>query len=192
MKIINRTKWDTLDLKKILTKALHEEEKIEGRLSNKGYLEVEIISAGKWNKKFIEYFKSKNRDIPEVRKAYSGYAYINGDYMKLRLPDTNIDTDKLAKLFIHELKHIRGFRHKDMISYIEYNTNWAKDYIINLKAKIKKPKEDLQIKRYKHVLEMYTKKVNQLKRLKNQIKKWESKKKYYEKVLANGNIKGGK
>jgi hypothetical protein len=111
--------------------------------------------------------------------------------MKLRLPDTNINPDKLAKLFIHELKHIRGFRHKDMISYIEYNTSWAKNYTINSKAKIEKPKEDLQIKRYKHILEMYTKKVSQLKRLKNQIKKWESKKKYYEKALiANGKMKG--
>jgi len=53
-----------------------------------------------------------------------------------------------------------------------------------------KPREDLQLKRYNRVIEMISQKEKILKRLRNQIKKWSVKKRYYEKVLtATGKLK---
>lgn len=53
-----------------------------------------------------------------------------------------------------------------------------------------KPKVNLQLKRYEHVIKMIKRKEKILKRLRNQIKKWNQKRKYYERILvANGKIK---
>ena len=195
MKIINKTNWQTLDLKRILTKALNEDDKIEGKCKNSKYLEVEIVDCPKSPKWVIEHYKKCGMGFPQGRRAYTGNAFLNGYNMKMRLPENEIDKRKLVKLFRHELTHIRGYKHNKMIYWLSDNDigNWMDsdiNYPIRQKENKTKPKVDLQTKRYEHVMRILKAKKSQLKRLQNQIKKWSHKRKYYEGVLvANGKIK---
>ncbi len=115
--------------------------------------------------------------------------------MTLRVPRGKIDPRLLARVFKHELDHCRGFKHNQMggrfldMGNLEKD-NWALNYPIRQKESKVKPKPDLQLERYNHVLEMLKAKKSQLKRLQNQIKKWNQKRKYYESILiASGKIK---
>jgi len=191
MRIINKTDWKTEDLKKILTKALNEDDKIEGKYLYRNQLEIEIVYSKGPRRWVVESYKKRNLEMPE-HWLYSGYAYYNGSLMRLRVPRKEISKVLLAKIFIHEMGHIRGYKHSSMGGWIDIEASWAKDdkYQIRKKENRKKPREDLQLKRYKHVIEMIKQKGKILKRLRNQIKKWNVKKRYYEKVLtAAGKIK---
>ena len=187
MKIINKTHWETRPIWKLLTEALKRNEKIEGRFMHRKYLEVEIV-----------YSKKKNWGQPE--QHFTGHATYNGSTMTIRVPREKIDTRVFARVFDHELYHNRGFKHNKLGviggRFLNLNTlekdNWALEYIMTLKEpKLKlKPKVDLQLKRYNHVLALLKDKKSNLKRLQNQIKKWTQKRKYYEHILVtNGKIK---
>jgi len=185
MKIINKTDWKTEDLKRILTKALNEDDKIEGRYRYRSQLEIEIVYSKGPRKWVVESYKRRNLEIPE-HWLYSGYAYFNGNLMRLRIPKEKIKKVILAKIFIHEMGHIRGYRHSGMGRWTEIDVPWIKDdeYQIRKKEVNKKPREDLQLKRYNHVIEMIREKEKILKRLRNQIRKWNQKRKYYERILV--------
>jgi len=106
----------------------------------------------------------------------------------------------LAWVFIHELFHTLGRRHGAMIGnyYNKWKSgylsdpekmNWIDDLPLRKKEIKIKLKEDLRLKRYEHVIAMLKDKKSKLKRLQNQIRKWNQKRKYYEQVLiANGKI----
>jgi len=70
--------------------------------------------------------------------------------------------------------------------WIDIETLWIEDdeYQIKKKEIRGKPREDLQLKRYKHVIEMIKQKEKILKRLRNQIKKWNVKRRYYQRILT--------
>jgi hypothetical protein len=181
MKINNKTNWNEKDLRKIFSKAMSLNDKIEGRYPRKSQLLVEVVYA--------------KRTWAKIDNQFSGYAYRNGNYMKLKVPRKQFDQRLLARVFIHELYHCRGFSHDQMgevylnIKNLEED-NWALEYPVRKILPKKKPKEDLQIKRYEHVLAMLKDKQLKLKRLQKQVKKWNAKKKYYEKTLvAAGKIK---
>lgn len=199
MKIINKTNWRTSDLKKILIRAVDKDNKIEGKCQNAKYLEVEIVDCPPTPKWEYEYYKNRNEEYPhpQGRKAYTGWAFLKGNKMQLRLPKDWIDKKRLVKLFIHELTHIRGYKHYQMDywktdeeigNWMDSDTDYPirqKEIEIKPKKEIEvKPKVDLQIKRYNHLLEVLKTKRSQLKRLQNQIKKWDQKRKYYETVLT--------
>jgi len=189
MKIINKTNWDTLDLKKVLTKALDEDDKVEGRYEYRSYLEVTISYSKGYPSWVIRHYQKENREIP-IRERYSGSAWVNGTRMTLRVPREKFDVKRFARIFIHEMSHIRGIRSHRVIGVVkDEDLKWTKDYSVRQEETKVKPKTDLQVRRYEHVLEMLKAKKSQLKRLQNQIKKWNQKRKYYESVLiANGKI----
>ena len=191
MRIINKTDWKTADLKKILTRALNEDDKIEGKYLYRNRLEIEIVYSKGPRKWVVESYKKRNLEMPE-HWLYSGYAYYSGNLMRLRVPKREISKALLAKMFIHEMGHIRGHKHSGMGRWLDIETLWIEDDEYQIKKKeIKgKPREDLQLKRYNHVIEMIKQKEKILKRLRNQIKKWNAKKRYYQRVLtAAGKIK---
>lgn len=194
MKIINKTNWDTLDLKKVLTRALDEDDKVEGKYGYRSYLEVTISYSKGYPSWVVKRYQERNKELP-VRERYSGNAWVGGTRMVLRVPRGKIDTRLLSRVFKHELDHCRGFKHNQMGGrYLDTKDlgrdNWALSYPIRQKEARVEPKPDLQVRRYEHVLEMLKAKKSQLKRLQNQIKKWNQKRKYYESVLvASGKIK---
>jgi len=72
-----------------------------------------------------------------------------------------------------------------MVGWWFIDVPFAKNYqVLPHISKEKKPKPDLQLKRYQHVLKMVKQKTKQLKRTQTLLKKWTQKKKYYEKVLV--------
>lgn len=190
MEIINKTGWDTLDLKKVLTRALDEDDKIEGKYKYRSSLTVAISYSKGHPSWVVEHCKKGGRELP-ARELYSGSAWVGGSRMKLRVPREKFNVERFARVFIHEMSHIRGFRsHRAIGTVKDEDLKWTRGYSVKEKEIKVKPKVDLQLKRYEHVLVMLKAKKSQLKRLQNQIKKWNQKKKYYESVLvANGKIK---
>ena len=175
MKLLNKSRWKTLDLKKLFTEVIRRNSKVEGKLDQWKKIEIEIIS-------------SRNR-------CYSGHAMYNGAYIRLRFPTENIDPVFVAWLFEHELYHIRGYHHNQLDKATMGRGSmdewaWAKEYSIEATLPKSKPKEDIQLKRYNRILAVIQTKAKTLKRLQNQIKKWTLKKRYYEKTLvASGKLK---
>jgi len=190
MKITNKTNWDTLDLKKVLTRALDEDDKVEGKYKYRSYLEVTISYSKGYPSWVIKHYQKQNKELP-IRERYSGSAWVGGTNMGLRVPREKFNVGHFVEVFIHEMSHIRGIRSHRAIGTVEdEELRWTKDYPVRQKEIKVKPKPDLQMRRYEHVLEMLKAKKSQLKRLQNQIKKWNQKRKYYESVLvASGKIK---
>lgn len=188
MIIVNKTHWDTDNLRKILIKALNDDDIIESKYQYRSGLKIVIVYSkghSSWAIKNYGGLKLAPREL------YSGYAWLNGSEMRLRVPREIFNVKRFVKLFIHEMSHIRGIRSHRMIGTVKSkDLEWTKNYLVK-REKIKiKTKVDLQTKRYEHVLAALKIKKTQLKRLQNQIKKWTQKRKYYESVLmANGKIK---
>jgi len=168
MKIENETNWDTLSLKKFSTYLLRWSEKgPEGKLPD-------------WQRKNLTI-----QVIHSKRTTYSGYALYDSTWMKLFLPKEEINVERLARLFLHELDHIRGYRHNQMPKW--YDMDIPRDihlWTISSKQIIEKPKKDIQLVRYERVKQLVDEKKAKLARLQKQLKKWTQKQKYYERVLA--------
>lgn len=187
MKVINSTEYQTKDLNKIFIECC------KTKLDSWKNLRVEvsyvksrwITGKAPYGGRKVEIFLPRNpidKEYIEVRwHIPRPYAYLNFKRV-------------LAWVFIHELHHVLDRHHREMIgSYFNkwsgYLSNSEKmSWVDNLplrKKEIKiKPKEDLRLKRYEHVIKMIEQKEKILKRLRNQIKKWNTKKRYYEKVLT--------
>lgn len=58
MRIINKTDWKTEDLKKVLTKALNEDDKIEGKYRYRSQLKVEIVYSKGPRRWVVEYYRN--------------------------------------------------------------------------------------------------------------------------------------
>lgn len=185
MKVINKTHWDTSDLKRILVKALNEDDKVEGKYKYRSYLEITISYSKGWPSWVIKHYQKQNKELP-IREIYSGRVLVNGTGMKLRVPREKFNVKHFARIFIHEMSHVRGIRsHRAIGTVKDEDLEWTKDYSVKQKEIKEKPKVDLQLKRYEHVIKMIEQKENILKRLRNQIKKWNAKKRYYERVLTS-------
>lgn len=193
MKVINKTHWNTSDLKRVLVKALNEDDKIEGRYKHRSYLRITIVYSKGWPSWVIKHYQKQNKELP-IRKVYSGSAWVNGTVMGLRVPREKFNVEHFVEVFIHEMSHIRGIRSHRAIGTVEdEDLVWTRDYSVRQKEIKVKPKPDLQMRRYEHVLKMLKDKKSQLRRLQNQIKKWNAKRRYYERSLtAAGKIKGGR
>jgi len=194
MKVINSTEYQTKDLKKIFIECC------KTKLDSWKDLKIEVsYSKSRWitgkapyGRKKVEIFMPRNPIDREYIEAKwpepRPYAYLNFKRV-------------LAWVLIHELHHILDRHHREMIG--NYYNKWKSGYLSDpermswvddlplRKKEIKtKPKEDLQLKRYEHILAMLKDKKSKLKKLQNQIRTWNQKRKYYERVLvANGKIK---
>ena len=138
----------------------------------------------------IKHYQKQNKELP-IRKVYSGSAWVGGTRMTLRVPREKFNVEHFVEVFTHEMSHIRGIRsHRAIGTVKDEDLEWTKKYSVTQKEARVKPKVDLQLKRYNHVIEMIKQKGKILKRLRNQIKKWNTKKRYYEKILTvSGKIK---
>jgi len=193
MKIINKTNWNTNDLKKIIIKALNEDDKVEGKFTRRNKLEITIKHSKGYPSWVVDSYKRNGKELAP-RQRYSGCAYLNGNRMRLCVPREAFIVSQFVRLFTHEMSHIRGIRSHRLIGDVDSkDLEWTRNYSVGLEKTNVKPKVDLQIKRYEHVLAALEIKKTQLKRLQNQIKKWTQKKNYYENVLsANGKLKEDK
>jgi hypothetical protein len=170
MKIDNRTHYVTSDLKAFILRGIKESVK-SGEDNRTQMLTVKVVY-------------SRNREWGGY--GYSGYAFYNGRFMRVRVPKIAIDMEQFARLVMHEYDHIVGYRHKQMDG--QYDTAWVKDYEIRIQAPKVKEKIDVRAVRYERTKKLLEKKQTQMKRLQTSIKKYSKKIKYYEKMMSKGNV----
>ena len=117
MKVKNKTNYDTRFLQSLFIKC----DKHEG--ANPKYREVCV-------------YKSK-------RNRVHGRAWIRSRYIDMYLPD-DADIKSVVRVYIHELGHNLGLRHKDMVDISLIDTAWITDIAIPLKKqKLIKPKSNI-------------------------------------------------
>ena len=169
MQVTNKTRYETRDLRRIFCEVIRRSSKVEGPVE-------------RWQIKHLSVTVKTTKGVGR----YKGWATLHGATMFIKLPDEKATPTMTAWLFDHELQHIRGYGHRQMSrnSYRWEEWEWAKDLPLRMKAEKTKPVEDLQLRRYQHVVEMVEQKTKATRRLQGQLKKWTERKKYYEKALA--------
>jgi len=170
MKVVNKTKWNTMDLRKIFCRCLKKDEKAEGKLYQRKRLTVHV------------HARRQNRGV------CSGEATYNGIWIQINIPkDMNERLiESICYVFLHELQHTRGYHHgqfseivlRDMAKVI------APDYTLTKTIEVKKEAPDIQQIRYDRAVINLKKAETRFKRAKTIYKKWTLKVKYYEKVFA--------
>lgn len=98
----------------------------------------------------------------------------------------------IARIFIHELGHCMGIKHTrdGHCSTMERSySDWIKEtftdeYTPQVQEPKEKPKQDLQMKRYRAALVNLKRATTRLKRATTITKKWRQKVQYYERAMA--------
>ena len=165
MKIVNKTKYSTRFLRKIFIAC----EKHEGT---------------NWKHRQVEVRPKKG---PRIH-AFAGY---NARYVVMKLPITPNDNEygsnkyHLARVYIHEVGHNLGLRHKDMLSHYGIDVSWLGNNepipLKTVKAKVKIP---VIKQREVHAIKKLEEWEKKLKRAKTLVRKYKMKVKYYEKRKA--------
>lgn len=187
MKIKNKTVWDTKSLRRLFSLCVKWMVKCGEKRINKG-LVVEMVYGG-YSGQGSFYRKWMLIRVPNPKRP-SWVDRTGG------LPLIRLNTLQVAEIFCHEYCHNLGYRHGgelrrcstpedfylgDMAKHFGFK--WEEFEIPKRSVKVK-PKIDLQLKRYQHVLKVVEKKTKQLKRIHGQLKKWVAKRKRYERVLV--------
>lgn len=100
MKVVNDTDYDTIEIRKIFTKVLNYDEKVEGEIGRNLYIHLKYsrsmwVSGRAWmNTGSVEMF------LPKLTVEYG-----------LRPGIFSLEQD-IAFVFMHELQHCRGYRHR--------------------------------------------------------------------------------
>lgn len=204
MKLINKTDYDTLALKKLFTRCLTELEKLEGKLPQRNRLLIEVKSRtfGTRGKaiyggyKIWMYISSAKRLKKWVEKKVAAHL---GDERYRKWADQVLGRAAtvydVAWVFLHELQHSYGYHHDKISNGVlqKMAEGFCNEYELKMKEpEPAKPKEEIQLKRYNHVIKMISKKESQFKRLSSSLRKWRIKQRRYEKILvAAGKIKNG-
>ena len=125
MKIENKTKWDTKDLRKVFKLALNADNKIEGRFNK----HLTVIVKYRNIRQIVKNQIRLGYWTPNETYYYKGCAYYNIGWMRISLPKENINPKIVAQVFIHELEHCRGFRHNQMGKWFKLDVSFLSNYI---------------------------------------------------------------
>lgn len=202
LKIDNQTNYETKDLKALFHKCMEQEGvdtafikviKFTPRRRSSGYVK-RLIEKGE-----LDCAKRMSSQIVNNQSNIHGYAFYNSHSIVMRLPEWRYgcssegllikepiqefnqeEVKTIARVFTHEVGHNQCLHHKDMADWWNFDAEYVKDFKVRLKQKTEKPIQDLKQKQYENVLEHIKQKESQIKRLTNQLKKWELKQKYYE------------
>jgi len=176
MKIINKTNWNTKDIRKVIKKVCEHEgfelPKIveiyqrKSRVGGWGYIHRSHI---KLNFYFRDKIVSENGKVEYVEPKE-----ITGERLM-----------RLGAIISHEITHTLGERDKDMIIKPKEEFEFLRNMVIRKQEKKKKQKKDIVKQRYEKVIKKVKLYRSKIKRYKTLLKKWEKKKKYYEKKYKN-------
>lgn len=164
MKVKNHTNYDTRYLRRLFIVC----EKHEG--TDYCYREVEVL-----NKK---------------GGGVSGRAWVSSRYVNMYLPsgrgpEHSLKSHSIAQVYIHEVGHNLGLRHKDMGSVSSIDVSWLVDEPIPIKkSKPPKPKPNIVEVRATHAQAMLDKWQKKMNRAKTFVKKYQQKVRYYDKKKA--------
>lgn len=166
LKITNETDYRTSDLRRFLTI---------------GFREEGVNLKEEWGRYVIKFYRP--------RGSLAGQAQYNIRWMRLALRDSEGELSpnqitRLAQVFVHELGHNRGEKHRDMVSSGTLPVPWAEGLRIRKKVVKPKPKRDIVAERAEHAAKMLRQHETKLRREEKLVKKWAQKVKYYGRVLA--------
>lgn len=177
MKIINRTHWQTRDLKAILVRVADDE--------------LDRVQ-----------FKERRRKLHVVIKysrrgsRHSGCATIGGAWCWLNIPREEVDPHSFAILCAHELAHNRGLDHDRMRGCARYHWQagwrtdadypwaWARAMPVRRKEVREKPVVPLLDRRYAHAQSMLARWERKAKACATHLRKWKIKVRRYERRKA--------
>ena len=157
MEVINKTNYNTRDLRKLFLAGL----KREGM----DPLYYKIV---------VKY----------KRGGVFGYGSYDRKWIQINLPKEPHDglVKQVARTFVHEICHNRGLEHKEM-DYEAIGASWSDGYVLRLKEEKPKKKKDLQMERFEHAKKMFDKHESKFQRQKKIVNKWKQKVKYYTKAI---------
>jgi len=171
MKIINKTKYVTKDLRKLFFECIKVYFKMSKEKKTNLHIEITYSKPRSWHSE--EY---------KERVKYRGCARLNGSLMWLRLPPDEIkDIKWLVRLFLHEYEHNLGYGHNATSDFKDGygDLTWSDSFKIRTKEKKVVTIEDKIQKKYIKALDKLEQKKKLLKRTQNSIKKWQKKVNYY-------------
>ncbi|MCJ7804942.1 hypothetical protein MUP35_04410 [Patescibacteria group bacterium] len=164
------------------------------------YVRLQVIrppQAMKYKKRYdIEYFmiNSTKEEVEEMKEKEKQWNLEQKEDRQKAMEGIAL---AVTKTMVHELYHCYGYKHEDGIMFAPrkkvwventYNYDWCSKYPVQYKIEkpeLIKPKTDIQMKRYLRILDLLKDKQSKIKRLQNQIKKYFSRKHYYEKILVS-------
>jgi hypothetical protein len=176
MRIVNKTKWCTEDLRRVFVKCC------EVRGVDQSRYVVEVVSArgralhglGSYTRPWVRM---------KVPPKFERFGAV-GEVVEVldHLPEWAMES--LAKIFLHEVDHTLGLQHRDMADLWEFTVDWVKEYSVGREPVKEKPKVDLVVKRSEHAQKMLARHQKVLKRTQTLVSKWKAKVRYYETALV--------
>jgi hypothetical protein len=176
MKIVNKTKFNTSDLRKIVQ------------------LSLTKFRSGEKGNPLVRKSYNVTFETHKGQGWTGGCAYYNSGHLTIKLPLKYAGhkltfAQSIADVFFHEVGHCIGVKHNSGNDTIErYYRDWilktiTSDFKVNDVGKIIKDKVDIQLHRYNLVSKNIEKAKTRLKRAKTIFDKWQRKLVYYEKSL---------
>lgn len=164
VRIKNKTNYNTLEIRK--------------------YFNIVADLVGVEKKGYVVYVER----VKTSRQRVRGRAWLHQSLIKIYLDKDKQDIPSLMGIIEHELLHNLGNTHDCMYSGGHLSTFKWKSYegFIAEEVKEKKP-IDLRQMRYERILMRLSSYTAKLKRVENLVKKYKSKKKYYDKILTQTN-----
>jgi len=159
MRMENKTRFDTLQLRKL----------VSAICKSSGYDEPIVC--------VFDY----SRNV-----CWHGLGSLGAKWIKIFVPRsvTRFTGADCADLIIHELRHNTGLRHKDMHDNMDdMNLEYVNAMVVSERPEKPHVIVDIKQKRHERIIGLIDAKEKMQKRLKNQLKKLNKRKKYYERVM---------
>lgn len=174
MRVINKTKWRTDQLKAIAQRVAKDE-----------------LDPEKAKRITITFVSTRPKY--GARAYSSGYcSYLGGNNIIVRLHHTLQNKTDLGMVLAHEMAHARGMNHKQMRNAPRYNRvgnyrevyAWAEAMPLEVKPKRAKAPVDIQAVRHKRILAATKRWETKLKRAQTALKKLRAQDRYYSRAMA--------
>jgi len=185
MKILNKTRWNTGDILKLLRECFR-------RIGEdiREYT-IEVVDA---RSPTVRGWGSYHRKWMKLCLPTRGYVQ-GADGKSVLSPLTELTgnrTVRIAQVAMHESDHTRGLHHGDMLPSWKMPCDWARDYVIRRKPPKPKPTMEERVRRrYERVLELIKQKERKLKLMRTSLRKLYKRKKYYERKFSKNQGKVG-
>lgn len=181
MKLINKTKWNTADLRKLCMavikhKGSHKNHQITVKTNKYRYSHSDRI--GGLARLFGSTILMK---VPlTVRPQNTGMVGDDGRTIYEQVPNT-LNVEDFGKILDHEIDHNLGLRHNVMRNWRKLDAGYLNGFIVGIQPVKEKPKVDVLAKRHLNAILKIKKLESDIKRKQNLLKKWEKKDRYYNK-----------
>ena len=190
MKIVNKTQWRTEDLRKLFLAGMRERGTTHDLTVTVGYSRTGRVTGR------ARYGRFYDKVGPHALGSAFRTRYVPGHTMTIRLPapgrvwklrvDGRWPEQEIAAVFMHELAHNLGVRHRDMhpdLRHCKQEITWA-DPTLSIRKAEPKLKPDKAITREEHSREKVVELTSRIKRLTTQLRKWKDKVRYYDRKKA--------